>query len=252
MAVTAASDWVDGHSSRARLIASGGLAGVELELPAGWKTYWRSPGEAGGVPPAFDWSKSTNLKEAVVLFPAPELFVDKSGETIGYKNAVTFPVRFAPEDPTKPVDLHLALDYGVCKDICIPAQAELSLTVPAGDSEMGEALMDAMARVPSPPNARRELDPELKRAVSELTGEKPRVLLEVEFPGQAARTDLFVEVPGGAYLPLPKKIAEDGKGGVTYEIDLSQDVDVASLKGQSLTATIVSDKGQSEANFRLQ
>ena len=47
-----ASEWVEGHSSRARIIGGGdGVAAVELQLPEGWKTYWRSPGEAGGVPP---------------------------------------------------------------------------------------------------------------------------------------------------------------------------------------------------------
>ena len=60
---------------------------------------------------------------------------------------------------------------------------------------------------------------------------------------------LFVEAPDGLYVPLPKKIADDGKGAVTFEVDLSKDVDIAALKGKQLTATIVSDKGQSGSNF---
>ena len=48
------SDWAQGHNSRVRLIAGDDLAGVELQMPAGWKTYWRNPGDAGGVPPSFD------------------------------------------------------------------------------------------------------------------------------------------------------------------------------------------------------
>ena len=40
-----------------------------------------------------------------------------------------------------------------------------------------------MSRVPAPPEARRETDPVLKRAVAELSGDKPRLLLETEFPG---------------------------------------------------------------------
>src|SRR6185503_19169941 len=79
------SQWVDGHNSGGRVISGGGIAGVELELPEGWKTYWRYPGEAGGVAPVFDWSQSTNLESAQVLYPAPKRFTDKSGDTIGYK-----------------------------------------------------------------------------------------------------------------------------------------------------------------------
>lgn len=248
-----ASAWVEGHSSRARLISGGGMAGVELQLPEGWKTYWRFPGEAGGVPPSFDWSKATNLDSAQVLYPAPKRFTDKGGDTIGYKGTVLFPVRLKPKDASKPIDVHLIFGYGVCKDICIPAEAELTLTVPPGEEQtMAEELMDAMARLPAPPEARRESDPVLKRAVAELSGDKPRLLLETEFPGGAAHVDAFVEAPGGLYVPLPKKIADDGKGAVTFEIDLSKDADVAALKGKQLTATIVSDKGQSEVTFPFQ
>jgi DsbC/DsbD-like thiol-disulfide interchange protein len=245
------SDWVKGHSSRARLLGGGGLAGVEVELPEGWKTYWRFPGEAGGVAPAFDWSKSTNLESAQVLYPAPKRFTDKSGDTIGYKGTVTFPVRLKAKDASKPIDVRLALDYGVCKDICIPAQANLELALPP-DTAISEELMDAMARVPAPPEARRETDPLLKRIVPELAGPKPRILMETEFPGGADHVDAFIEAPDGLYVPLPKKVADDGKGAVTFEVDLSKDADIAALKGKQLTATIVSDKGQSEATFPLQ
>lgn len=247
------SDWVEGHNSRARLIAGNGIAGVELQLPEGWKTYWRTPGEAGGVPPSFDWSKSANLDAAQVLYPAPKRFSDRAGDTIGYKGTVVFPVRLKAKDPTKPIDLRLTFEYGVCKDICIPAEAELSLAVdPAASQAPSEELANAMARVPAPEAGRRLDDPLLKRVVPELSGPRPRLLLEAEFPGGGEHADAFVEAPDGLYVPLPKKIADDGKGHVTFEVDLSGDADVDALKTKPLTATFVSDKGQSEATFALQ
>lgn len=245
------SPWAEGHNSRARLIAGAGMAGVELQLPEGWKTYWRTPGDAGGVPPAFDWSGSGNLESAEVLYPAPKRFTDQSGDTVGYKGDTTFPVRLKAKDPSKPIDVQLAVDYGVCKDICIPAEAKLSLTVPP-DAPVPQELTDAVAKVPALPDARREGDPILKKAAAELAGPKPRLVLEAEFPAGAEHTDAFVEAPGGLYVPLPKKIADDGNGLVTFEVDLGRDVDLAALKGKPLTATIVSDKGQSEATFPLQ
>jgi DsbC/DsbD-like thiol-disulfide interchange protein len=205
------------------------------------------------VPPSFDWSKSTNLDSAQVLYPAPKRFTDKAGDTVGYKGTVLFPVRLKPKDASKPIDVQLAFAYGVCKDICIPAEAELTLTVaPATQQEVAEELAAAMARLPAPPEARREADPVLKRAVAELSGDKPRLLLETEFPAGAEHIDAFVEAPDGLYVPLPRKIADDGKGAVTFEIDLSKDADIDALKGKQLTATIVSDEGQSEATFALQ
>ncbi|HWK39004.1 MAG TPA: protein-disulfide reductase DsbD domain-containing protein [Hyphomicrobium sp.] len=245
------SDWVSGHSSRARLVGGGGILGVELELPQGWKTYWRYPGEAGGVAPSFDWSKSQNLESAEVLYPAPRRMSDSGGETIGYKGSITFPVRLKAKDPTKPIDVHLALDYGVCKEICIPAQAELSLAVPP-DTAISEDLMDAIARVPAGPQARRESDPLIKKAAAELGGDKPRIVIDAEVPEGSGAVDAFVDAPDGIYVPLPTKVSGDGKGPVTFQVDLSKDVDLSMLKGKQLTATVVSDKGQSEVTFPLE
>ena len=64
-----AEPWVGATNSKLRLF--GGMAktkegeqlmaGIELRMDDGWKTYWRNPGDSG-VPPQFDWSGSTNLK----------------------------------------------------------------------------------------------------------------------------------------------------------------------------------------------
>jgi DsbC/DsbD-like thiol-disulfide interchange protein len=243
------SDWVQGHSSRARLIAGNGMAGVEVQMPEGWKTYWRTPGDAGGVPPSFDWSKSENLAEATVLYPAPKRFSDKAGDTVGYKGTVVFPVRLTAKDPAKPIDLRLLLEYGVCKEICIPAEAALSLAVAPVKGEIPDELAAALKQVPAPEDERRAGDPVLKRVVSDLTGAKPSIVLDAEFPAGSEHADLFIEAPGGLFVPLPKKTSDDGSGHLTFQVDLSQDVDVQALKGQKLTATLVSDNGQSEITF---
>ncbi len=244
------SDWVDGHSSRARLIAGSGMAGVEVQMPEGWKTYWRNPGDAGGVPPSFDWSKSENLAAATVLYPAPKRFSDRAGDTVGYKGTVVFPVRLTAKDPGKPIDLRLSLEYGGCKEICIPAEASLSLQVaPETRSEVPNELAAALKQVPAPEAERHAGDPVLKRVVSELGAAKPSIVLEAEFPSGSEHADIFIEAPNGLFVPLPKKTAEDGSGHVTFTVDLSDDVDLQALKGQKLTATLVSDNGQAETTF---
>ncbi len=247
-----ASNWVEGHSSRARLIAGNGMAGVELQMPEGWKTYWRTPGDAGGVPPSFDWSKSENLAEATVLYPAPKRFSDRAGDTVGYKGTVVFPVRLTAKDRAKPIDLRLSFAYGVCKEICIPAEAALSLAV-APDKESGvpDELATALKLVPAPEGERRPGDPLLKRVVSQLGGAQPNIVLEAEFPAGSEHADLFIEAPQGLFVPLPKKTADDGSGRVTFQVDLSHDVDLQALKGRKLTATLVSDNGQSETTFSV-
>ena len=121
-------------------------AGIEIKMQPGWKTYWRYPGDSG-VPPHFDFSGSENLKDAKVLYPAPHLFTDETGQSLGYKGDVILPVSVAPENAGKPVRLRMKIDYAVCEKLCVPAEgrAELSL---GGDSSHEPALAAAEARVP--------------------------------------------------------------------------------------------------------
>lgn len=71
--------------------------GVHLNLGPGWKTYWKSPGDAG-LPTEFDWSGSSNLVEAEVQWPAPSRLSILGFETVGYTHEVLFPVRIKVRD----------------------------------------------------------------------------------------------------------------------------------------------------------
>ena len=112
------------------------MAGLRIALAPGWKTYWRNPGEAG-IPPRFDWTGSQNVAEVAVIWPRPHAFDSYGYQTIGYKGDVTLPLRVTPKDPARPVALRLALEYGVCADVCVPERAELALNV--APDEAGEA-----------------------------------------------------------------------------------------------------------------
>lgn len=102
----------------------GRMAAVELVLAAGWKTYWRSPGDAG-IPPSFDWSGSVNVKSVLIHWPAPVVFHTNGMQTIGYHDRLVLPVEVTPVDPALPVRLSLRLDLGVCDQICLPASVSL-------------------------------------------------------------------------------------------------------------------------------
>jgi DsbC/DsbD-like thiol-disulfide interchange protein len=100
------------------------MAGVQLELAPGWKTYWRSPGDAG-IPPSFDWSRSQNVKSVRVHWPAPSVFETNGLQTIGYHDGVILPVEVTPIDPGQPVRLSVDVELGVCDKICLPASLSL-------------------------------------------------------------------------------------------------------------------------------
>src|SRR5690606_1564792 len=109
-----ASPWQPVQSSQVRLIAGRQdadgreiVAGFQMVLQTDWKTYWRNPGDAGGVPPELDWTGSENVESATLLYPAPQRFEDRSGETIGYEDNVVLPVLIKPVDPESDVVLRV-------------------------------------------------------------------------------------------------------------------------------------------------
>jgi len=122
-------------------------AGLELRLEAGWKTYWRYPGDSG-VPPRFDWSGAQNVASVTVGWPAPRRFSDGSGGfSIGYKDTVILPLTVRLADPGKPALLDLNLDFAVCQALCVPAQARLALALP-GTGADDPSLAAARALMP--------------------------------------------------------------------------------------------------------
>lgn len=251
-----ASDWAQGFNNKTRLIAgrathegkAGLYAGVEIAIPGGWKTYWRTPGDAGGVPPDFDWQGSENLAAAHVEYPAPHrLHDEKAGDAVGYKDGVVFPVLLTPKDAAKGVELHAKISYGICKDICIPAEAELQISIPS-DVGTSDALSGVLAKVPGS-TLRPGIDPALSSWKHEQSGAQPvlSLIVKTKVPTTA---DAFVEVPGGLYVPLPKRLAlQDGEAA--FEVDLSG-VDLKDLKGKPLTVTMVDANGQSETTITLE
>ncbi len=107
------------------------VIGVEMRLTAGWKTYWRHPGESG-FPPQFDWSGSVNVAGAEVVWPAPERFQLGGLDSIGYASRVMLPIRLNLAETGKPAEIRLRLTYAVCREVCVPEEALLRLALPRG------------------------------------------------------------------------------------------------------------------------
>ena len=250
------SDWVQGYNTKARLVAGHAVrdgqkalyAGVELAMPQGWKTYWRAPGDAGGVPPEFDWKGSQNLQSARVLYPAPHRLSDKAGDAVGYKGGVIFPVLVKPTDAAEPIVLHGKIDYGLCKDICIPAEAEFQIEIPPSVGISAE-LTRSLSRVPQD-QPRAGIDPKLRSWRIDQSSGKPKLIFSVE-TGSSDGADAFVVTSDETYIPLPKRIANEA-GKAKFEVDLTDGVDIKDLKGKPLTITMVDGKGQSEATITLE
>ena len=260
----AASDWADSRYAKTRLIPGASQsdsagstirAGVQVKLADGWKTYWRNPGDSG-IPASFDFSGSKNLKSADVLWPAPHRFKDSYGTSIGYAKEVVFPVLISPEKADQPVDIDLKLDYAVCKDICVPAEAQLKMTLRPG-KDQNTALYDSviaryLAKVPVDGGAENSENPTVRKASAKLDGTAPVIEVDAHFPSGTEGADLFAEGPEGLYIPPPQGRAVGDGGNVRFTIDLGKSADGQELKGKTLKLTLVSDGGQSETDWKVE
>jgi DsbC/DsbD-like thiol-disulfide interchange protein len=250
------SPWDKGQRSAVRLITAsatdGGSnpvlrAGVEIRLNKGWKTYWRYPGDSG-VPPRFSFARSENVRDVTVKWPSPHRFSDESGQSIGYKEYVVFPLAVQPADPARPVTLRLDLDYAICEKLCVPAEAKVEVELSPGRTVHDPVLAVAEGRVPK----RSAVGGATGLAITAVRQDVPgRVTVDVTAPGMA-EVDLFAEGPTPEWaLPLPEPVEGAPAGAKRFSFALDGLPPGARAAGAVLTLTAVGPQTAIEATYRL-
>lgn len=227
-------DWFRAEGGAVRLVttglpdASGKLSGaLQIELEPGWKTYWRDPG-GSGVPPSVDIGSAGTVE---MMFPAPQWHNDGVSNWAGYTQSVSLPVTLTLAQPAAPFSANVFL--GVCKTICVPLQATVSLD-PSSDPDSGDDAAAVKSAVTALPQ---DATPELQVtktsfADSELTGE---VALP---PGEAA--ELFVAGTDGYMFGKPRLDQQAGKP--TFSVKVLARPESAPT-GLGLPYTLVTPKG---------
>lgn len=145
-------DYASVHLHSGRAMDDGSRkAALRVEMKPGWKTYWRNPGDAG-IPPHFDWDGSTNLKAVAIAWPTPMVFDTYGSRTIGYEERMVLPLLLTPDNPAEPISIRLNFTYGLCREICIPAQQDIAMEIAPGAPEDGGYFLDRAAAT-APVNA---------------------------------------------------------------------------------------------------
>ncbi len=124
------------------------MAALSIRLASGWKTYWRSPGDAG-IPPVLDFAGSGNVQAVQLHWPSPVVFEVNGLTTIGYHDRLVLPFEVTPDRAGQPITIRLNVDMGVCRDVCVPAHLDLAATLPAG-GQPDTDIRSALDAVPGP------------------------------------------------------------------------------------------------------
>lgn len=258
-ALAASGPWQKADFVEARLVSAvdgvGKLdavpVGLELHLKDGWKTYWRSPGDAG-LPPVLDWAASHNVKSATLAFPVPHRFEVLKQQTFGYKDSVVFPIRLVPVEPGRAVDLKVNVDVLVCAHICVPQSLELTLKVgddAASPGAEAQLINKFQALVPRVGEQR-----DLKVTGASAADDGSHQTLSITAAGMDPLTapDVFVEVePPVAFDPPRTALSADGRQA-TFLLTPKLPLPVgATLAGRTVTVTVVSGDQATEQSTTI-
>lgn len=220
------SPWTTVGAASVRLVSTGpnstgtsetsfaGDAALEIRLEDGWHTYWRFPGEAG-IPTAADFGASSGLASARLRFPVPERYSDPYATSIVYHDRIVLPIDLEPAaGETAPV-LRAQVSFGVCREICMPGEAQLELPLAEGGPNFSarQAISAARAALPQPQDEappriaaieRKELAPAEGKASEET------LVITAELASPTAPVDLFAEGAEGSYNGVPVLLERDG------------------------------------------
>ncbi|ODT14353.1 MAG: hypothetical protein ABS57_16040 [Mesorhizobium sp. SCN 65-12] len=217
-AAASSSNWYDSEGGKVRLVTSGKadenghLQGLlQIVLKPGWKTYWRDPGDSG-VPPQLDVSPSTNVTAADLSFPAPQRHDDGYGKWAGYSHSVSFPVTFTLAAPGQPTAIQADVFLGICETICIPVQTRLTVDPNADPDNAEDAALIKAALSTLPVPARTDFGIEL------LPGDHETLVVQANFPGDAAAADFFVAGEHDYMFGAPVRSEKNGKSIFTVPI----------------------------------
>jgi thiol:disulfide interchange protein DsbD len=131
---------------------------LEEDIRPGWHTYWKNPGDAG-APTDIQWTLPPGWKSGQIEWPYPKKLPVGPLMDYGYEGKVWLLVPITAAVSAKPgekLELKAAVSWLVCKEVCIPEDARVSLPLgvatapPSADPALASAFAAARAKLPAP------------------------------------------------------------------------------------------------------
>ena len=125
--------------------------GLRIRHDRQWHTYWRNPGDSG-LPTQLMLTLPAGFSAGDIQWPTPERIRVGPLANYGFEGEIVLPVALAVPKSLdgKVVDFHAQAQWLVCKDVCIPGEAGLDLSLPvqsagAAPKSPSASLFESMA-----------------------------------------------------------------------------------------------------------
>ena len=130
---------------------------LRLKMADGWHTYWRNPGDSG-LPTTLAWKLPAGTTAGPIQWPAPEALPAGPLVNFGYEGEVLLLTDVAVAADARPGDtltLAAKAEWLVCRETCIPEEAQLELVLPVSDRsdpypQWGKAIAATRDALPAP------------------------------------------------------------------------------------------------------
>jgi thiol:disulfide interchange protein DsbD len=121
------------------------MAGLQLRMDPNWHTYWRNPGEEGGLPTTIEWTLPEGIKAGDIKWPVPEKLrtVDSEAGSQPRKEVINFvydqeavlliPLQIAKDFPETNLTLSAKVKWLECtNNQCVPGGADVQAGLSIG------------------------------------------------------------------------------------------------------------------------
>jgi thiol:disulfide interchange protein DsbD len=133
------------------------LVGLEFNLSPGWHTYWENPGDSGEGA-SIKWNLPSGFKASTILWPGPKRIPVEPLMTYGYEDKALLLTEIkSPKEFSNPVKISAKINWLTCKDICIPQEGQVDMTLIKGPkvanqftSKLREVALTVPKNFPSP------------------------------------------------------------------------------------------------------
>ena len=167
---------------------------VRERIEPHWHVYWVNPGDSG-EPTTIDWTLPGGASAGPIQWPIPRTILIGGLTNYGYENEVLLLTDIkVPDDASGTFSVSGAVRYLVCKDICVPEEGTVKLSLPV----TGESTPSSDAATIE--KARRAVPKAWPGTASYgVDGSRKQLVLAL---AASENTDVFAGVTSARFFPL--------------------------------------------------